>query len=369
LSLYQAQEARMYAPASAAVLGACLAYRRWIESGATRRSALVLYAISAAVALYLHYYSALVIVAIWLHFLIVGARTAAPDRTFAVWKAWIVAHVGVAIAYAPWIAAAYAQVTRLPAWRPVTIGEIPHFAVLMIKGLTFGFDPLPDLLSLESLLAIGVLALGGVCLLVAIVRTRDEQDVFFASIAYLPGILALSLLLLTGGAPELWWYLPSSSLLLVPAAARGLSRTSLSPRVVVGILCVGILSLLPSVITYYSTSEKDSDVRPIVAYLLTHARHGADAASDPVFIEPVYIEFKLNYYSRDAISYLAVPRGADLGTLGHDPSFDGQEVWLIVDMHSHTTKFADLEQDSRLQPVKVPGSNPKRVRLFHLAPP
>ncbi len=43
--LYFAQEAGIYAPASAAVLGACLAYRRWIESGTTRRSALVLYAI------------------------------------------------------------------------------------------------------------------------------------------------------------------------------------------------------------------------------------------------------------------------------------------------------------------------------------
>src|SRR5690242_9698411 len=31
LSINQAQETRMYAPATAVVLGACLAYRRWIE--------------------------------------------------------------------------------------------------------------------------------------------------------------------------------------------------------------------------------------------------------------------------------------------------------------------------------------------------
>ena len=270
LSLYQAQEARMYAPATVAVLGACLAYRRWIESGATRRSALLLYAISATVALYLHYYTAFAIIAIWLHFVIVGARTAAPDRAFSAWKAWIVAHVGVAIAYAPWIATAFAQVARDQVWRPVTIGEIPDFAGLLIKGLTFGDHPLPDFLSLQGLFAIGVLAIGGVCLLVTIARTRDEQDVLFACVAYLPGLLALAVLPMSG-ALELWWYLPFCGLLVVAAAARGLTRTSLSPRMVLGVLCVGILALLPSVITYYSTSEKDTDVRPIVAYF-SHMR-------------------------------------------------------------------------------------------------
>lgn len=227
-------------------------------------------------------------------------------------------------------------------------------------------QPLPDLLSVEALLGIGVLALGGVCLVVTIARTRDEQDVFFACVAYLPGLLALSLLPVSGGAPELWWYLPYCSLLLVAAAARGLSRTSLTPRMVVGVLRVGALSVLPSVITYYSTSEKDSDVRPIVAYLLTHARHGADAASDPVYILPTWIDFKLSYYSRDAISTLAVPRGADVASLGQGPSSDGHDVWLIVDMHSK--QFADLIHDARLHPVEVAGNNPKRVRLFQLPP-
>ena len=367
LSLYQAQEARMYAPATAAVLAACLAYRRWIESGATRRSALLLYAISATAALYLHYYTALAVIAIWLHFLIVGARTAAPDRIFAVWRAWIVAHVGVAIVYTPWIATAVAQATRGQAWRPpVTIGEIPHFASLLVRGLTFGNHPLPELLSLQGVLAIGVLALGGVCLFAAVVRTRDEQDVFFASVAYLPGIVALSLLPLSGEL-ELWWYLPYSSPLLVAAAARGLSRTRLPPQAVVGVLCVGTLSLLPSVITYYSMSEEDSDMRPIVAYLLTRARHGTDMPSDPIFVEPIYIETTLNYYSRDTLSYQYVPRGADLESLGDDPSFDGHDVWLIVDFHSDWIRFADLDQDARVQSVKVPGSNPERVRLFRLA--
>jgi mannosyltransferase len=367
LSLYQAQEARMYAPATVAVLGACLAYRRWIESGATRRSMLLLYAISAVAGLYLHHYSALVLVAIWLHFMTVGARTAAPGRTFAAWKAWLVAHAAMSVVYAPWIAVTVTQVSRMPEWRPVTLGEIPTFAVLLIEGLTFGFYPMPDLLSWASLLGIGVLALGAGCLLVSIVRTRDEQDVFFACVAYLPGLLALSLLPLTGGAPELWWYLPYSSLLIVPAAARGLTRASLPLRAVVGVICAGTLSVLPSVTTYYSMSEKDSDMRPIVAYLLTHARHGADAQSDPVHLLPMYIEYKLSYYSHDAISYLWVAQD-DLGMLARDPSSKDKTVWLVVDMHSRSPTIAEVSQDPTLQPVDVPGSNPKRVRLFKLAP-
>src|SRR5262249_12919165 len=113
-------------------------------------------------------------------------------------------------------------------------------------------------------------------------------------------------------------------------------------------------------------SQKDSDMRPIVAYLLAHARHGPGAVSDPVYLLPTYIEFKLSYYSGDAISYLAVPRGADLGSLAEDPSSDGRDVWLVADMHSRSPTLADLGRDARLQPVTVPGSNPKRVRLFHL---
>jgi uncharacterized membrane protein len=356
----------MYAPATAVVLGACVAYRRWIEAGATRRSALVLYAISVTAALYMHYYTAFAIVAIWLHFVIAGARTAPPERTVAAWKAWLVAHAGVVIAYTPWIGAAFTQVTRDKPFGPVTIGEIPDFASLLIRGLTFGDHPLPPLFSWQGLVAVGVLAAGGACLLVAIARTRDEQDVFFACVAYLPGILALSLLPLSG-ALELWWYVPYCSPLLVAAAALGLSRTSLPSGAVVGALCAGTLALLPSVVTYYSTSAKDSDMRPIVAYLLTHARHGADAQSDPVHLLPMYIEYKLSYYSRDAISYQWVAHD-DLGSLARDPSSKGRTVWLVVDMHSRSPTIAEVSQDPSLRPVDVPGSDPKRVRLFQLAP-
>jgi hypothetical protein len=73
------------------------------------------------------------------------------------------------------------------------------------------------------------------------------------------------------------------------------------------VLAIGV-PLLPSVVTYYSTSQRDSDVQPIAAYPLAHARHGADAKSDPAHLLPMYIGDKLNYYSRDAISYLWWPK-------------------------------------------------------------
>src|SRR6185312_14675414 len=102
-------------------------------------------------------------------------------------------------------------------------------------------------------------------------------------------------------------------------------------------------------------------MRPIVAYLFTHARHGADAQADPVYLLPIYIEYKLSYYSRDAISYLWVADD-DLESLARDPSSEGKTVWLVVDMHSASPTISEASKDANLQPVDVPGSNPKRVR-------
>ncbi|MGE2835571.1 glycosyltransferase family 39 protein [Mycobacterium sp. SMC-4] len=366
LALDQAQETRMYPWATAAVLAACVSYRRWVDTGGVRPSALLLYGVSVTTALYLHYYTALAITAIWLHFIIAGARQTRPERTSAAWKAWIVAHVGVALAYAPWIPTAIAQVGRGQAARPpVTIGEVPDHARLLIKGLMFGDRSMPDLLSWQGVFAVGLLTAGAVCLLWVIVRLRDEQDMFFACVAYLPPLPAILLLPLSG-ALELWWYLPGSSLLMVAAAARGLSRIGVGPSAVVGLLCAGTLALLPSVFAYYSAADRDSDVGPVVAYLLAHARSGVEGASDPVYVKPIYLETKINYYARDALSLMAVPRDADLASLGLDRSSGRDGAWLIVDMHSQSPKLAEVAEDARLHPVEVPGNNPKRVQLFRL---
>ena len=367
--LYLAQEARMYAPASAAVLGACLAYRRWIESGATRRSALVLYAISAVAALYLHYFTALAIAAIWLHFLIVGARTAAEGRTFAPWKAWIVANAGVAIAYAPWIPTAFAHLTQGEDGRqPVPLEEIPAFALELFSDLVFGYylPPNEPVGALQLVVIGGVLAVGGWCLFEAmILRTGDERDVFFASVAYVPVLLALSLLPLSGWM-DVGRAVPYASPLIVAAAARGWSGTGLAPSRVAGVLCACCLLLLPSVHAYYASSQKDSDVRPIVEYLLEHAEHAGGAASDPVFVAPGSLSTIMDFYSGYAIECRRVEGGADLGSVLEDSSTEGHEVWLVVD--HRWPKFGDLDRDARMQPVDVPGGTPDTIRLLRLAP-
>jgi mannosyltransferase len=68
------QEARMYALATASVLAMCLAYRRWVDSGFRSRPALVAYAGCATAALYLHYFTALAVAAIWAHTVLVPER-------------------------------------------------------------------------------------------------------------------------------------------------------------------------------------------------------------------------------------------------------------------------------------------------------
>ncbi len=367
--LHFAQEARMYAPASAAVLGACLAYRRWLESEGTRRSALVLYAIAAAAALYLHYFTALAIAAIWLHFVIVGARTAGATRTVTPWKAWIIANAGVAIAYAPWIPTAFAHLTHGQDWRqPVPLEELPAFALDLFSDLVFGYylPPNEAVGALQFVVIGGVLAVGGWCLFEAIIlRKCDERDVFFACVAYVPVLLALSLLPLSGWM-DVGRYVPYASPLIVAAAARGWSGTGLAPSRVAGVLCACCLLLLPSVHAYYASSHKDSDVRPIVAYLLEHAQHAGGAASDPVIVAPGSLATIMDFYSRYAFEYRRVDGGAELGSVAQDSSTGGHEVWLVVD--HRWPKFGDLDRDARLRPVDVPGGTPDTIRLLRLAP-
>jgi len=276
----------------------------------------------------------------------------------------------VAIAYTPWITTAVKQLTPGQDWRqPVTIGELRTYALELLCRLTFGYYQVPNfnLPMWQILLAGGVLAVGGVCLVAAIIRrSRDERDVFFASIAYVPVLIALALLPLSGWMDSAK-YVPYASPLLVAAAARGWTRTGLAPWLVAGVLCAGILGLLPAVRVYYEASWKDSDVRPIVAYLLAHARHGPDAASDPVFVAPGPMAMITRYYSRDAITYHEVDDpDTDLGSLGKGSSTDGHQVWAVVG--HRWPKFNELDQNARLQPVDVPVNGPFLIRLFRLVP-
>jgi 4-amino-4-deoxy-L-arabinose transferase-like glycosyltransferase len=358
--VFYAQEIRMYAPVTAATLGVCLAYRRWIESRGERRSALVVYGIATATALSFHYFAALVVGALWLHFVICGGRRVVAGRA---WKGWLVANAVVAIGYTPWVIVA-AMASKWKAWfAPVSIAELPGYVVTQLRWMLFGYYDVPGWQSWSYLVTLGVLGGGGALLLAAIVREREERDVFFGCVAYVPVIAGLLVVPVVGDI-TLARYLPYATPLMAAAAALGWTRTQLSPRTVAAIVCIGSLGLLPSLSAYYRAPTKVVDPRPIVAYLMTHVRHAPGEEPDPVFVAPGYLSPLMRYYSRDAIAYHKA-NSSDVNFVGPDFAGAMQDTWIVVD--GVWLSFHDLDRDRRLIPVDVPGSDPNKMRLFRIA--
>jgi hypothetical protein len=369
-AIYYSQEARMYAPVTAVVLGACLAYRRWVESAFTSGFAILAYVACATVALYLHYFTALVFAAIWLHVIVlaIGRRgwtamteTAPPPR----WTAWLVAHVAIGACYLPWIGTAMAQITRGQVWRqPVAIGQIPDHALELVRMLTFGVYHVPFFRTVPGAVATSVLAVGLGRLILGvgtIRRTRDERDLFLLLVAVTPVMLGLAMLPTTGHM-DLSRYLPYAAPLAVLAAARGLSLVSVSPVAAIAALLAGTAAMVPSLRGYYADHVKDSDMRPIVAYLRANAQH--EPGQDSILIAPGYMITEARFISRDALSYEEVDTDAGLwsAVAAHAP--DARPPWLVVDYR--WSGFHDLERDARVKEVEVPGGTPAMNRLFRV---
>lgn len=357
--VHYAQEVRMYAPLTAASLGLCLAYRTWIESEGTRRSALVLYAVATGIALSLHYFAVLVVAAVWLHFAFGGGRRAVAGRGS---KAWWVTNAAVVLAYTPWVIAAV-MVSKWTAWYvPVSIAELPGYAAKQLSWMTFGYYHIPPWQLFTYALTLGVLAAGAVLLVAGIIRVRDERDVFFALIAYGPVLVGLVAIPVAGDI-TLARYLPFATPLMVAAAALGWSRTRLTPRAVTAIVCVGSLGLLPSLGAYYSAPTKGVDPRPIVVYLTTEVRNSPGGAPHEVFVAPGYVSALMRYYSRSAIAYRGV-KTSDALFIEREVSRAGRETWIVIERD--WPNFRDVDRNARLVPVDVPGNDPDKMRLFRL---
>jgi hypothetical protein len=122
---------------------------------------------------------------------------------------------------------------------------------------------------------------------------------------------------------------------------------------------VGAVAVLPSLRAYYRTPFKDSDARPIVAYLLDHARHADGQQQDPIYIAPDFMNTMVRYISRRELGYrpfnLAMPA-----------SEVGRTTWLIVDYREPRQPRFSETGDRRLEPVDVPGGHPELIRLFRL---
>jgi hypothetical protein len=360
------QEARMYALATASVLAMCLAYRWWVDSGFRRRRALLAYSGCATAALYLHYFTAFAVAAIWAHAVLWAtqffSRRDADARPFP-WKDWLLAHAVIGVLYAPWLATAVAQITRGQPWRhAVTIGQIPDHAAELVGGLIFGSYYLPTPLSARCVVVAAILLCGVIgCAMGAMLRPRNERHMFFLLVALLPAVAALTLLPISGNL-VLSRYLLYSTPLLFLTAACGLGAWRLPPACVTGLLILGCAMPWPALRAYYEAGVRDYDAQPVVTYLVRAARHEPSGAQDTILVAPGYVTDVLRYLSRGSLVYQRVDSDADLWAAVAAATRAHQSVWIVVDYRWRA--FAALARDPRLESEDVPSTVPTSVRLF-----
>jgi Dolichyl-phosphate-mannose-protein mannosyltransferase len=364
------QEARMYAPSAAAVLGMCLAYRRWVDSGCERASALVTYVACLTVALYLHYFTGLVLVAIWLHALTLaigryGTITGRAVR--ARWKTWLLAHCAVAILYAPWIHTAVTQITRGQYWRmPVTLGQIPAHASDLARMLMFGTDLVLPIPAVSCVVVFTLLAAGLALVVIrAGKRQPDERAAFVALVALVPLALGLALLPLAGEL-ELSRYLAYAAPLVIVAAAYGLRSSGLRPAWVMSALVVAGLMPLPSLAAYYESPVRDYDAGPIVSYLSAAAHHGPAEEQDLILVAPGYVTYVLSYLSRRNLAYERIDTEAEFPQAVLRGRSESRTTWLIVDYG--WPEFDELSHDARFIEHTVSLNRPGRIKLLRVRP-
>jgi len=373
-AIYYAQEARMYAAVTAAVLGAALAYRRWVDSGFTRTSMLVAYACCVVVALYLHYFAALAIAAIWVHFVVFGWRArradlsgppdAGPKRPgLRITYAWLIAHVAIVIAYLPWLSTALAQITRGQAWRqPVALSQIPDYAVELSRRLIFGMYWVPYVTNVRGVISLGLLAAGLIGLAISVRRSTGERGAFFLCLAVVPVLLGLCLLPRTGHM-DLSRYLPFAPPFIVVAAACGLTTLTKRPAIAAGLLIVGAAVTVPSLRAYYDNSSKDSDARPIVSYLEAHARVN-DRGQDVIMILPGYVWATLTFSSRATLDYVQVNDPAELAEGVARAGAAGRDAWVVVDYR--WPAFQEFGRNTSYESIEVPDGHSDLIRLYRV---
>ena len=115
---------------------------------------------------------------------------------------------------------------------------------------------------------------------------------------------------------------------------------------------------------YYHTPAKDSDVRPIVAYLRAHALHGPGQPQDWILIAPAYMRAAASYVSREALTYEELDcAGLGSAVAAHGP--DGRPTWLIVDYRCGPA-YRDLDRDARVKQVDIPPGTPEGNKLFRV---
>jgi uncharacterized membrane protein len=363
--VFHAQEARMYAPATAAALAACLGYRRWVDSRFTATGALAGFVASASVSLYLHYFTALLIATCTLHFAFIAGRAWAP------WRRWTLAHLVVLAIYLPWLTTAITQLTRGQPWRqPVAIDAMPDRVLALLGQLFIGSYlpwPIDGVYRLGGATAIA-LAVAGVATLAVRQqgRRRTETDGFLALAALAPAAGGLTLVLVAGDM-YLSRYLAYLTPLAIVAAARGLSLLPGDSRLLTCAVAAGAMASLPALGVYYSSSSRDTDVRLVAAYINAAAGSGGIEPANRVIVAPDYLIYPLSYYSRHAgLLYTGVKPGADLwGTIESTAAATpARPLWIVLDYR--WSNFRRDSNDARLVQVDLPAGRAPKIRLLRL---
>jgi 4-amino-4-deoxy-L-arabinose transferase-like glycosyltransferase len=359
LTIYYSQEARMYALAMACALGACYGYVRWVDSDYTSRAALAGYAVAAILALYLHYFTSLVIGAIWMHAILARVRR----RRRPPWWGWVWVHAAMALLYLPWVSTAMAQIARGQAWWRGTVdpvNEVPSYALTLLHELgvsTMGVQLVGTYTGpvVVLLLVVGLAGLAGAAV-------RDSRDRLLAMVTLVPPAVGIALLL-TGGHMELSRYLSYAAPLMILGAARGLAALEVRPPVAAAVMLVGACAVLPSLGRYYETATKDSDVRPIVAYL-NQVRQGHARAPGPILVMPGYVENLAQYVSERGLATRRIDTDADFSRAIVRTGRSWPAVWLIVDYR--WPGFAALAADRRFREEPIAATTPDRIKLYRL---
>lgn len=361
LSVFYSQEARMYPAAGAAVLGACLACRRWIDSGCHDRRALIWYALCAAIGLYLHYFTALPLVVMCLH-VFLRLRGHGDARATAR-RAWTRAQVAIIVAFAPWMPVLAMQVMRGQDWRHAILwSELPHEAGLAIGALTFGAyyrAPVFSAVALRLVLVLGV----GLAVTAFNASRRSERDAFLTGVGVMPLLFGLALMPLTGYL-NLARYLSFCWPLIIIAAARGWTVLRLPTVGTCAAFLVCIFTTGPALQAYYASSVRDDDIGPVVAFLIDHPAQTSPSDEDNILVAPGYMTFLGEYFSRGRLEYTRIDSDKDLGDALLRAPEHTAPTWLVVD--ARWPDFATIQNDARLEETRVPGETSDRIRLFRI---
>jgi hypothetical protein len=301
----------------------------------------------------------LLVGAIWLHAVIARIRR----RRRPPWREWLWAHGVMAMLYLPWAGTAAAQIQRGQAWWRGTVDpmtDIPSYALTLLRELgvsTLGVElsgtytgPLVVLL-----LVVGLSGLAGAAI-------RHSRDRLLAIITIVPLALGLASLA-AGGHMELSRYLSYAAPLVVLGAARGLAAIDLRPPAVAAAMLVGALAVLPSLGRYYEAPVKDSDVRPIVAFL-NDSRRGEPPASGQILVLPGYVDALARYVSRGDLRTRRIDTDAEFsGAIGRTRR-SRRPTWLIVDYR--WPGFANMARDGRFREEPLPATTPDRIKLYRV---